>query len=133
MLLKRTVTLKVVVTESFKNDYLAELKKATEEINTAQQQLQFQADRVISEVARTNLDQATALRRQFESERQKQDRARAEVLAEIQKAEQLEMGSEFERGSLESLVEVAVGDSLEAKMGQGEILIKDGTVVEIRD
>jgi hypothetical protein len=133
MLLKRTVTLKVVVTEEFKQQYRAELKKAADQIGAAQQQLQFQADRLISEVAKTNLEQATAVRRQFDLERQKQDRAKAEIMVEMQKAAQLEIGSEFERGPLEGYVEVKTGDDLESVLGGAELLVKDGKVVEIRD
>jgi hypothetical protein len=133
MLLKRGVTLKVIVTEEFKQSYKDELKKAADQITAAVQQLQLQAERVISEVAKTNLEQAGMMRRQFDLERQKQERTKAEILVEMQKAGQLEIGSEFERGSLEGMVEVGVGDDLEHKIGGAELIVKDGAVVEIRE
>jgi len=133
MQLKRAVTVKVIVTEEFKEAYRNDLKKAADEITSAQQQLQFQADRVIAEIAKTDLERAGLLRRQFDLERQKQDRAKAELLVEMQKAAQLEMGSEFERGSIEGIVNVEVGDDLEAKLNGAEIVIKDNKVVEIRE
>ena len=133
MRLRRAVTLKVIVTEDFKQNYREELKKTADQISAAQQQLQFQADRVIAEVAKTNLEQAGSMRRQLDGERQKQERAKAEILVEMQKAAQLEIDSEFERGQLEGLVEVQVGDNLEQMLGSAEILVKDGVVQEIRE
>jgi len=133
MLINREVTLKVIVTEEFKRQYREELKRAADEISSAQQRLQFQADRVIAEVAKTDLERAGAIRRDVDSEHRRQDRAKAEILAEMQKASQLELGSEFHRGTLEGLVEIKVGDDLEKRLRGAEIIVKDGQVVEIRE
>jgi hypothetical protein len=133
MQLKRDVSLKVIVTEEFKNSYKEELKKAADEISAAQQQMQFRVDQVVADVAKTNLERAGELRRQFDVERQRQDRAKAEIMVEMQKAERLELDSEFERGTLEGLVEVNVGDDLQSRLGGAQIVIKDGKVVEIRE
>ncbi|MCC2672950.1 MAG: YlqD protein, partial [Armatimonadetes bacterium] len=41
--------------------------------------------------------------------------------------------TEFERGSLESDVEVSVGDNIQERLGQAEILVEDDIIKEIRD
>jgi hypothetical protein len=128
----RPVTLKVIVTEEFKKNLDTELQAAMERVNSSAQRLQFQMDAYVPELAKTDMNQAIQVRRALEAERQKFDDVKKEITQRLDEAKSLEIGAEFERGELQSVVEIKAGDSFDDKMGKAEIIVKDGTVVEIR-
>lgn len=128
----RPVTLKVIVTEEFKKNLDAELQSAMEKVNSSAQRLQFQMDAYVPELAKSDMNQAIQVRRALEAERQKFDDVKKEITQRLDEAKSLEIGSEFERGELQSVVELKAGDSFDDKMGKAEIIVKDGNVVEIR-
>ncbi len=132
MLLKRVVALKVVVTEKFKTELTSGLRRAIERIDASQGQIQFQLDRYVNEIAKTDLNQASQIRARLNEEKERLSEARSEMEARLREVETLAIGSEYERGQLEGLVEVNVGDNLFDKLGGTEIILKDGIVVEIR-
>ena len=132
MLVTRAVKVKVIVTEDFKKELDAELNAALERVNASAQRLQFQMDAYVPELAKTDMNQAIQVRRAIEAERQKFDEVKKEIKTRLEEARKLDIGSEYERGELESVVELKPGDSFEEKLGQGEIVLKDGKVQEIR-
>jgi hypothetical protein len=132
MLVTRPVKLKVIVTEEFKKDLEQEMQSALERVNAQAQRLQFQMDAYVPELAKTDMNQAMQVRRALEAERQKYDDVKKEIRQRMDEARGLEIDSEFERGELQSLVELKPGDSFDDKMGQAEIVIKDGQVMEMR-
>ena len=56
----------------------------------------------------------------------------SELKAKLERAENLEIGSEVGHGTLERTVEITVGSDLEALMG-AEILTEDGKVIGFRE
>jgi hypothetical protein len=132
MLVTRPVKLKVIVTEEFKKDLEKELQTAMESVNSSSQRLQFQMDAYVPELAKTDMNQAIQVRRALEAERQKYDDVKKEIQKRLEEARGLQIESEYERGELQSLVELKSGDSFETKMGSAELVIKDGKVVELR-
>jgi hypothetical protein len=133
MQLKRPVTLKVIVTDEFKKELGEELQDAIARVEAAQQQIEFQSRRYMLELQKTNLNQAMAVRQQFEAEKQKQENLKTELTQQLVLAKELELGSEFARGTLEGQVEIQVGDNLFNRLSKAEIVIKDGLVQEIRE
>lgn len=133
MKLKRAVTIKAIVTEDFKSRMKDELTKTLTRIDTVTQQLDFQLKRYVPEVAKADLEQAGRLRREIEAERQRHEGMKAEIDGRLQEVLRLEIGSEFEQGTIESEIEVSVGDNLMDKLGAAEIVIKDGVIQEIKE
>ncbi len=129
--ISRPVVIKAIVTEGFKRTYMQDLEEALRRVEAIEQQLDSQIRR--AELERTITPQVRALRQQLELERARQEAARAELQMRLREAEQLELHTEFAQGTVESLVEVNVGDNLFTKLGRAEIVVKDGIVVEIRD
>ncbi|MDO8684022.1 MAG: YlqD family protein [Armatimonadota bacterium] len=128
----RPVKLKVIVTEDFKKEMETEMQAALERVNAQAQRLQFQMDAYVPELAKTDMNQAIQVRRALETEKQRYDDLKKEITQRVDEVNKLEIESEYERGELQSLVEVKPGDSFEDKMGSAEIVVKDGKVVEIR-
>jgi hypothetical protein len=129
--ISRPVVIKAIVTEGFKRTYMQDLEEALRRVEALEQQLDSQIRR--AELERSITPQVRALRQQLEIERARQEAARAELQVRLREAQQLELNTEFAQGTVESLVEVNVGDNLFTKLGRAEIVVKDGIVVEIRD
>ncbi len=127
----RPVVIKAIVTESFKRLYIQDLEEAIKRVNAIEGQLDSQIRR--AELERTVTPQARAIRQQLELERARQEATRAELEMRLREAQQLELNSEFAQGTVESLVEVRVGDNLFTKLSRAEIIVKDGIIMEIRE
>jgi len=129
----RPIALRVIVTEQFKQEMEKELQEAADTAQRRIDQIDFQARRVLADLQRTDLNQAMQVRQQIEAEKGRQDSVKKELLDRVKEVHELEMGTEFPRGTLEGLVEIKQGDNLYDKLTAAEIVIKDGVVVEIRE
>ena len=70
---------------------------------------------------------------QLEAEKRKHEDVKAALQEQLKEYQGLIMGEEFTRGTIDGDVEIKVGDNLDEKLGQAEILVQDGIVKEIRD
>jgi len=127
----RPVVIKAVVTESFKRLYLQDLEDAIKRADTILEQITTQIRR--SELERQVSPQSRVIRQQLEVEHARQEAAKAELQMRLREAEALQLNMEFTQGTVESLVEVSIGDNLFTKLGRTEILVKDGIILEIRE
>ena len=127
----RPVVIKAVVTESFKRLYLQDLEDAIKRADTILEQITTQIRR--SELERQVSPQSRVIRQQLEVEHARQEAAKAELQMRLREAEALQLNMEFTQGTVESLVEVSIGDNLFTELGRTEILVKDGIILEIRE
>lgn len=132
MLLKQTVLVKAIVTESFRQDLLQKLRAAIKEIDLGIEQLETQGRRYLLGMDSQNIQQMMAVRQEIEEEKRKQELVKAQLNEKVKEVEGLPLDSEYPQGTLEGLVEVKVGDDLFEKIARQEIVIKDGIIVEIR-
>ncbi len=128
---QRPVVIKTIVTESFKRLYVADLEEAIKRVDAIMQQIDVQSRRF--ELERQVTPQTRNLRAQLEMERQRQEATRMELQARLREAQELQLNTEFLQGTIEGLVEVAVGDNLFDKISRTEVIVKDGIVLEIRE
>ena len=128
---QRPVIIKTIVTESFKRLYVSDLEEAIKRVDAIMQQIEVQTRRF--ELERQVTPQTRSLRAQLELERQRQEATRMELQARLREAQELQLNTEFTQGSIEGLVEVAVGDNLFDKISRTEVVVKDGIVLEIRE
>lgn len=131
MTISRPVVIKAIVTESFKRLYMQDLEEAIKRVDAIEQQLDSQIRR--AELERTVSPQARAVRQQLELERARQEAAKVELEMRLREAQQLALNSEFAQGTVESLVQVNIGDNLFNRLGSAEIVVKDGIIMEIRE
>lgn len=130
--IKRPVILKAIVTEKLKEELKAELQQAADHADIRIQQLEFTSKRYIQELQKTDIKQAMALRQQVQAEQQKNEQTKQQILEKKRQIEELELDSEFVRGTLEGLVDVKEGDDLGKIMSGAEIVVKDDIIVEVR-
>jgi predicted TIM-barrel fold metal-dependent hydrolase len=127
----RPVMVKAIVTETFKRQYLAELEDTAKRLESIIGQIDTQIRR--TELERQITPQSRAVRQQLEIERSRQEAARMELAARFKEAEALELQSEFSQGTVESMVELSIGDNFFTRLARAEIILKDGIVIEIRE
>jgi F0F1-type ATP synthase membrane subunit b/b' len=130
---KRSIGVQVIVTESFKAELKAELEEAAETAQRRMDQMEMQSRRVLADLQRTDLTQAMSARRQIEAEVRRHQALKEDVLRQMEETEKLELGSEYPRGTLEGVVDLAEGDDLIKKLSGSQIVIKDGVIVEVRE
>lgn len=138
--LKRQVSIKAIVTETFKQNVTAEIQQALQQLDLNMQQLEFQGKRAMADLEKKGISpagpqqvaQMDALRQSIDQERDRLVQAKNEMLQRLNLVSQLEMDSEFMQGQVDNYVNVNVGDNLYEKLSNTEVILKDGIVVEIR-
>jgi YlqD protein len=133
MILKREILLKAVVTEALKEELIQSVQDAIQRVEESQDELDRQSRRLMLELQRTDLNRAMAFRQQLDVEKRKQEDVKAALQEQLTEYQQLKLGEEFTRGTLEGQVDVKVGDNIAEKLGMAEILIEDNVIKEIRD
>ena len=132
VIIKRNVIMRAIVTPALRQDILAELDHAIEDVEARVQQIDFQTKPYLTELQRTNLQQAIQVRKQIEAEKQKHEDLRTALGERKAQITSLQDGDEIIRGTLESWVEVSEGDDLGEVLAGTELVVKDDKVVEIR-
>ena len=130
---KRPIQVIAIVTEELKQELMQELQEAADNTQQRIEQMEFQGRRYLADVQRNNLTQAMAVRQQLEKEKSKYEDIKKELQERMQEVTALEIESEDARGTLESEVQIAVGDNLFEKLGRAQVVIKDGVIQEIRE
>ncbi len=131
--IKREVVLRAIVTETLKQELDEEFAAAIEEIDRRIAQLDISARQYVTELQRTDIQQAMILRQQIEAEKRRYRSAKDELIQRRRAVAALELGAEVIRGTLESEAEVRVGDNLATVLRGVEIVLRDNEVVEIRE
>lgn len=129
--IKRPVTIKVEVTDDYKEKINTEITNKIRQIDSELQQLQFQGKRMLIELEKQNPQSIPALRSQLESKNKRLLETRNQLAAQIGEINKLSVGSEFEHGTIESLQEIKVGDDWKDILGV-EIVVRDDVIVDIR-
>ena len=130
--LKCLVTVKSKVTETLKEQLVAEIKEAMAKIDMELQQIEFHAKRLMTEQVRSDVQGLTALRQQIDGEKQKRLELKNHMKDKLKETSQLEIGAEIVQGTMEQLVTVQEGDDLQKLMSR-EILLEDGKILAIRE
>ena len=122
MWIRVPVAMKAKVTEDLKLKIIGDLQNTIKQMEADLNQFDFQAKQVMNQAA-NDLSAAPRLREQIEVERRKRTDAKAEAEEQLKQAQNLQLGAEIGYGTpLERMVEVKVGDNLQALMG-AEILV----------
>ncbi len=131
--IKRNILLRAIVTDKLRTDVSEELQNAADEIEQRIKDLDTAGRRYISDLQRTDLQRAMALRQQVEAEKKKQEQVRDQLIARKQQVAEWKNGEEVVRGTIEGFVEVNEGDNLAVLLGGTELVVEDDLVKEIRE
>jgi hypothetical protein len=133
VLIKRNVLLRAVVTDQLRAELSAEIQNAVDEVDQRIETLDAQTRAYITDLQRTNLQQAMVVRKQVEAEKKRHQDLRDALMERRAQVEVLEDGGEVVRGTLESFVELKVGANLRDVLAGVSIVTKDDEVTDIRE
>lgn len=120
--LKRTVTIKAVVTEKFKQYMDFELQSGKQMTTTRLKQID-------EELGRS--DMPPVVREKLTLERDQLKQSFKELDERSDSIKDLEIGSHYVQGMVDGFVTINVGDNLYEKLGAMEIVVVDGKVENI--
>lgn len=130
--IRQPVAVKFILTEETKQGLLAELRRMINATIAELEELEFRAKQWLRDAEKQGDAAIRAAEERIETERQQRTETREQLIAQLSQIQQMELGSEVQNGTVETTVDVNVGDSWEQILLGSEIIIKDGTVTEIR-
>ena len=136
--IKRTITVRAVVTPRWKEDAERELSNAVSNLDQQLAQLEQEGQRVIEEIRRQSAnpldprvqEQVGSVQQQVGAKRAEFEEQKRQVLEQQRQVRELEMEQVVEQGQLESFTDVRVGDNLVEKL-QVAVLVRDGVIEAI--
>ncbi len=139
LLLKRAISVKVIVTPRWKEEAQQQLQAQINQIDGQLQQLEMQGQRMVAEIQKQNIQPAgPQITQQIDNIKLQVNQKKSELLEQknqslqqLQQVQLLELEQEVSQGQIESIFTVETGDNLIKKM-QVEVLLRDGVIQEIR-
>ncbi|WP_100404504.1 YlqD family protein [Bacillus solitudinis] len=130
MKLLRKVTVKQILTEAKKKTLLKQFDLEVIQIEREIEQMKFQLHKALKDV--TEKSEKVMVRTRFQQEIENREEQLKSLAFKIQQLHKLEIGTEMNEGTVESISEVQVGDRW-SESGRTEIIIKDGFIHEFRE
>ncbi len=128
----RPVQVKVILTEASRQALLAQYHQQVKQVQTELAQWQFQGKKLLSE-AQKKTGEAYKLLAERVAREERVRKEKLEMLQfQIKQVENLPEGSEIYHTTVESSIQVKIGDVWDEIIGGTEIILKDGVVHDIR-
>jgi len=136
--IKRSITVRAVVTPRWKEDAERELSGALSNSDAQLAQLEQEGQQVIDEIRRQSAnpldprvqEQVASIQQQVAAKRAELEEQKRQILEQQSQVRELEMDQIVEQGQLESFCEIGVGDNLVEKL-QASVLVRDGVIEAI--
>ncbi len=136
--IKRTITVRAVVTPRWKEDAERELSNALAGSDAQLAQLEQEGQQLIDEIRRQSInpldprvqEQVASVQQQVAAKRAELEEQKRQILEQQRQVRELEMEQIVEQGQLDSTCEVQVGDNLVEKL-QAAVLVRDGVIEAI--
>lgn len=139
LLLKRPITLKIIVTTTWKQEAQQQLQAQITQLDDQMQQIEIQGQRAVTEIQKKSIsppgpavtEQIDNIRLQVNEKKSEMLESKNQFLQQIQQVQLLELDQEVVQGQMESFFRLEKGDNLLKKLNV-EIVVRDGVVEEIR-
>ena len=136
--IKRSITVRAVVTPRWKEDAEREISNAITGSDAQLAQLEQEGQQLIDEIRRQSAnpldprvqDQVVSVQQQEAAKRVELEEQKRQMLEQQRQVRELEMEQIVEQGQIESLCNVLVGDNLVDKL-QASLLVRDGVIEAI--
>lgn len=136
--IKRSVTVRAVVTPRWKEDAERELSQAIVSVDQQLAQLEQEGQQLIDEIRRQSAnpldprvqDQVASVQQQVAVKRAELEEQKRTMIEQQRQVRDLEFEQVVEQGQIESFTDVRVGDNLVEKL-QVAVLVRDGVIEAI--
>lgn len=132
MEIRQPVAVKVILTEATKQQIIQEQRRQIEQVLNEIEQIDVQGKEAIEQAMTQSGELAQQVRMQVENEKNIREQRREELFQQMQQVQQLELGTELQNMTVETVVHVNPGDDWNRILQGSEIIVRDGIVVEIR-
>jgi hypothetical protein len=129
----RPVQVKVILTEASKIELEKEYQDRLDQTKIELEQLRFQGKKILHDAGKKGSDQIRVMQEKLRNEEKKKNEQIEHTQFQIEQLQLLPIGTEILHSTVDSEVEINVGDVWEDLMKNGEIIIKDGIIHEIRE
>ncbi|NJK47529.1 hypothetical protein HC931_04460 [Candidatus Gracilibacteria bacterium] len=140
LLLKRPVTVKVIVTSRWKDEVQTQLKQQIGQLDSDMQRLEAQGQRAIAELQKQSLTPpGPQISQQIDNIQIQVNQKKSEItgrekinfIQQMQQVQLLELEQEVVQAQMESFFRIEKGENLVQKLNV-EIVVRDGVVEDIR-
>lgn len=131
--IKRDIKVLMVLTEAAREKLNAELRGLQERYRLELEQLDFQAKKLMHEAQRRGRDAVVIVERRLSQEKAAREEKLESIASQLEHIASLADGSEIPYTTVQSDVEIRVGDRWDERMSGAEIVLVDGVVAEIRE
>jgi len=136
--IKRSITIRAVVTPSWKEEAERELSNGIATTDQQLAQLEQEGQQVVNEVRRQSAnpldprvqEQVAQVQQQVAAKRSELEEQKRNLLQQQAQVRELEMDQVVEQGQLDSFCDIKVGDNLVSKM-QVSVVVRDGVIESI--
>ena len=136
--IKRTITVRAVVTPRWKEEAERELSNALSNFDAQLAQLEQEGQQVIDQIRRQSAnpldprvqEQVGSVQQQVGAKRSELEEQKRQVLEQQRQVRELEMEAIVEQGQIESVTDVRLGDNLVQKL-QAAVVVRDGVIEAI--
>ncbi|QNJ20870.1 hypothetical protein SynA1825c_02585 [Synechococcus sp. A18-25c] len=137
--IKRSITIRAVVTPAWKEEAERELSGAISTTDQQLAQLEQEGQQVVDEVRRQSAnpldprvqEQVGQVQQQVAAKRAELEEQKRNLLQQQAQVRELEMEQIVEQGQLDSFCDIQVGDNLVSKM-QVAVVVRDGVIESIQ-
>jgi len=132
VLIQRQVTVKVIMTEKRREALLRRYHRDLHQLQVELEQLEFQGRKWLNDASKRGADAVKTVQERLYQEVASRKEKMAQRHIQIDQVELIPLDAEVIEGTVNSQVDVQVGDHWDELVDQAEIIVKDGIVVEIR-
>jgi hypothetical protein len=130
--IRQPVAVKLILTEATKQQIIQEQRRQIEQVMNELEQIDAQGREALQQAMAQGGEFAQAVRQQIEQEKQTREQRREELFQQMQQIQQMELGTEIQNMTVETVVQVKPGDDWSKVLLGSEIIVRDGVIQEIR-
>ena len=136
--IKRSIAIKAIVTQTWKEDAEKELSKAISNIDQQLSQLEQEGQQIVNNIRSQSVnpldprvqEQVSQVQQQVAAKRNEIEEQKRNLLQQQSQVRELKMDEIVDQGQVDSFCDVTIGDNLIEKM-QVSITVKDGVIQSI--
>lgn len=132
MEIRQPVAIKLVLTETTKQQIVQEQRRQIEQVMNELEQIETQGREALQQAMAQGGEFAQQVRQQIEQEKNVREQRREELFQQMQQIQQMELGAEIQNMTVETVVHVQPGDDWTKVLLGSEIIVRDGVIQEIR-
>lgn len=132
MEIRQPVAVKLILTETTKQQIVHEQRRQIEEVINELEQIELQGKEALAQAMAQGGDIAQQVRQQIENEKGVREQRREELFQQMQQIQQMELGTEIQNMTVETVVTVNPGDDWTKVLLGSEIIVRDGVIMDIR-